>query len=141
MNVPEEELREMVGASLVPATEAVKEARVLVAGEELESVTPRSKTRFPEEGLSEVFVFESVEESFACASVRAAAIFGEGESAFSSSDGSGDGVGDAAQATSEMESPSSKLRSMAPPDGAIDDEFSLDPSRISAVVTEIWTLL
>ena len=47
MNVPEEELREMVGASLVPATEAVKEARVLVAGEELESVTPRSKTRFP----------------------------------------------------------------------------------------------
>ena len=46
MNVPEEELREMVGASLVPATEAVKEARVLVAGEELESVTPRSKT-FP----------------------------------------------------------------------------------------------
>ena len=30
MNVPEEELREMVGASLVPATEAVKEARVLV---------------------------------------------------------------------------------------------------------------
>ena len=39
MNVPEEELREMVGASLVPATEAVKEARVLVAGEELESVT------------------------------------------------------------------------------------------------------
>ena len=46
----------MVGASLVPATEAVKEARVLVAGEELESVTPRSKTRVPDvEGLSEVF--------------------------------------------------------------------------------------
>ena len=58
MNVPEEELREMVGASLVPATEAVKEARVLVAGEELESVTPRSKTRFPDvEGLSEVFLY------------------------------------------------------------------------------------
>ena len=91
----------MVGASLVPATEAVKEARVLVAGEELESVTPRSKTRFPDvEGLSEVFfVFESVEESFClCVCEGAAAIFGEGESAFSSRDGSGDGVGDAAQA-------------------------------------------
>ena len=52
----------IVGASLTAATEAVKEARVLVAGEELESVTPRSKTRFPEvEGLSEVFLYSRAE--------------------------------------------------------------------------------
>ena len=72
VNVPEEELREMVGASLVPATEAVKEARVLVAGEELESVTPRSKTRFPDvEGLSEVFLYSrALRRASACASVR-----------------------------------------------------------------------
>ena len=72
MNVPEEELREMVGASLVPATEAVKEARVLVAGEELESVTPRSKTRLPDvEGLSEVFLYSrALRRASACASVR-----------------------------------------------------------------------
>ena len=62
----------IVGASLVPATEAVKEARVLVAGEELESVTPRSKTRFPDvEGLSEVFLYSrALRRASACASVR-----------------------------------------------------------------------
>ena len=56
----------MVGASLTAATVVVKEARVLVRGEELESVTPRSKTRVPEVvGASEVFlVFERGEESF-----------------------------------------------------------------------------
>ena len=48
MKVPEEEPREMVGASLTAATVVVKEARVLVRGEALESVTPRSKTRLPE---------------------------------------------------------------------------------------------
>ena len=68
VNVPEEELREMVGASLVPATEAVKEARVLVAGEELESVTPRSR-RFRCGGLSEVFLLRALRRA-SCASVR-----------------------------------------------------------------------
>ena len=52
----------MVGASLVPATEAVKEARVLVAGEELESVTPRSDAISRCGGIvGGVFVFESVD--------------------------------------------------------------------------------
>ena len=72
MNVPEEELREMVGASLTAATVAVKEARVLVAGVALESVTPSSKTRVDEvEGLSEVFLYSRAERrASACASVR-----------------------------------------------------------------------
>ena len=102
MNVPEEELREMVGASLVPATEAVKEARVLVAGEELESVTPRSKTRFPDvEGLSEVFLYSrALRRASACASVRVPppSLAKVRDASLSSRDGSGDGVGDAAQA-------------------------------------------
>ena len=60
----------MVGASLTAATVVVKEARVLVRGEELESVTPRSKTRVPEVvGLSEVCIRE-VRRASACASVR-----------------------------------------------------------------------
>ena len=129
----------------MPATEAVKEARVLVAGEELESVTPRSKTRFPDvEGLSEVFLYSrALRRASACASVRVPPIFGEGESAFSSRDGSGDGVGDAAQADiGDGVAIVGKLRSMVPPDKALlMTSFSLDPSRISAVVTEIWTLL
>ena len=106
-------------------------------------MTPRSKTRFPDvEGLSEVFLYSrALRRACLCVCEGAAAIFGEGESAFSSSDGSGDGVGDAAQATSEMESPSSKLRSMVPRMALLMTSFSLDPSRISAVVTEIWTLL
>ena len=37
-----------------------------------------------------------------------------------------------------MEAPSEKLRSMV---ALLMTSFSLDPSRISAVVTEIWTLL
>ena len=50
------------------------------------------------EGLSEVFLYSrALRRASACASVRVPAIFGEGESA-SSRDGSGDGVGDAAQA-------------------------------------------
>ena len=63
----------MVGASLVPATEAVKGGgEGAVAGEELESVTPRSKTRFPDvEGLSEVFLYSrALRRASACASVR-----------------------------------------------------------------------
>ena len=41
-----------------------------------------------------------------------------------------------------MEAPSEKLRAMVPPEEALlMTSFSLDPSRISEVVTEIWTLL
>ena len=41
-----------------------------------------------------------------------------------------------------MVSPLEKLRSMEPPEEAeLMTSFSLEPSRISAVVTEIWTLL
>ena len=81
MNVPEEELREMVGASLVPATEAVKEARVQgrervgVSDAEIEDAISRCGGI-----VGGVFVFESVEESFClCVCEGAAAIFGEGE--------------------------------------------------------------
>ena len=74
---------------------------MLVAGEELESVTPRSKTRFPDvEGLSEVFLYSrALRRASACASVRVPPpSLAKVRGAFSSRDGSGDGVGDAAQA-------------------------------------------
>ena len=124
--MPEEELREMVGASLVPATEAVKEAGCC-GGRGVGVSDAEIEDDFRCGGIvGGVFVFESVEESFClCVCEGAAAIFGEGESAFSSSDGSGDGVGDAAQATSEMESPSSKLRSMVPRMALLMTSFSL----------------
>ena len=67
-SVAEELAMEKVGASLTAATVVVKEARVLVRGEALESVTPRSKTRVPEVvGASEVFWY-SREERRASAS-------------------------------------------------------------------------
>ena len=71
MNVPEEELRGWWERHWCPDGGG-EGGRVLVAGEELESVTPRSKTRFPDvEGLSEVFLYSrALRRASACASVR-----------------------------------------------------------------------
>ena len=132
-----------MGASLVPATEAVKEARVLVAGEELSQWTPRSKTRFPMwRDCRRCFCIRALRRASCGVCEGAAAIFGEGESAFSSRDGSGDGVGDAAQtdigdgvAIVEVEIDRSHRVAL------LMTSFSLDPSRISAVVTEIGAVV